>query len=205
MLLRLRLPDRPGMLGAVATAIGQVDADIHAVEILERGEGYAIDDFILSIPAGTLPDTLVSACTSVDDVQVIWLSRYSAHWGLESDIETVNRMAEEPHAAAEILVEDAPVGFHSSWAALVSTAGPALVHGTDLAPEFDAHTLARLGRLDELRTEELPAEWLPGWGVTVVAITPLPGDRAIVLGRQGGPGYLRSELVRLRHLAALAS
>jgi hypothetical protein len=59
--------------------------------------------------------------------------------------------------------------------------------------------------LDELRTEELPAEWLPGWGVTVVAITPLPGDRAIVLGRQGGPGYLRSELVRLRHLAALAS
>ena len=30
--------------------MGTVDADISAVEIVEKGDGYAIDDFILSLP-----------------------------------------------------------------------------------------------------------------------------------------------------------
>lgn len=204
ILLRVKLPDRPGSLGAVATAMGQVQADIYAVEIVERGDGYAVDDFILTLPATMMPDSLVSACASVEGVEVVWLSRYSAHWGLESDIETVNRMADEPHAAGEILVEDAPIGFHSSWAALIHLDRPGVVIATALAPELDTAAIALLGPLDELRTAELPAGWQPGWGVTVIAVSPLTGRRAIVLGRQGGPPYLRSELVRLRHLAALA-
>ncbi len=203
ILLRVKLPDRPGTLGAVATAIGHAQADIHAVEIVERGDGYAIDDFILSMPANVMPDTLVSHCAGVEGVEVIWLSRYAAHWGIESDIETVNRMAEEPHSAGEILVEDAPIGFHSSWALLVDDTGR-VRHGTDLAPELDEAGVAALGSLHELRTEELPAGWLAGWGTTVIAVAPLGGRRAIVLGRQGGPPYLRSELARLRHMAALA-
>ena len=204
MLLRVRLPDRPGSLGAVATAMGQVNADIYAVEIVERGDGYAIDDFILTVPANTMPDTLVSACTSVEGVEVVWLSRYAAHWGIESDIETVNRMTEEPESAGRILVEDAPVGFHSAWAALLSTSGPKVLVATELAPDLDAASLGWFGSLDEVRTDELPDGWLDGWGTTVIAVAPVPGDRAIVLGRTGGPRYLRSELARLRHMAALA-
>jgi len=203
ILLRVRLPDRPGTLGAVATAIGHAQADIHAVEIVERGDGYAIDDFILTMPGSVMPDTLVSHCAAVEGVEVVWLSRYAAHWGIESDIETVNRMAEDPKAAGEILVEDAPVGFHCSWALLVSAKG-AVVHATPLAPELDHDGVVRLGSLDVLRTDELEADWQPGWGTTVIAVAPLSRGRAIVLGRQGGPPYLRSELARLRHMAALA-
>lgn len=203
ILLRVRLPDRPGALGAVATAIGDSQADIHAVEIVERGEGYAIDDFILSLPNHVMPDTLVSFCAGVEGVEVLWLSRYDAHWGIESDIETVNRMAEEPHSAGAVLVDDAPVGFHSSWALLVSRSGEVL-HATDNAPELDSEGVSLLGDVSELRTCELEADWLPGWGTTVIAVSPLPQGQAVVLGRTGGPPYLRSELLRLRHLAALA-
>ena len=62
LILRIQVPDVPGALGKVATTMGTVDADISAVEIVEKGDGYAIDDFILSLPTETMPDTLVSTC-----------------------------------------------------------------------------------------------------------------------------------------------
>ena len=60
-LLRVVLPDRPGSLGSVASALGAAQADINAVEIVEKGDGFVIDDFMLSLPAGHRPDTLVTA------------------------------------------------------------------------------------------------------------------------------------------------
>ena len=50
-LLRLILPDRPGSLGTVATALGEVRADIHAIEIVEhrRENGTAVDDVVVEL------------------------------------------------------------------------------------------------------------------------------------------------------------
>ncbi|HZA74624.1 MAG TPA: amino acid-binding protein, partial [Propionibacteriaceae bacterium] len=45
-MMRVTLPDRPGSLGAVATAMGGVGADINAVEIVEKGAGIVVDDFV---------------------------------------------------------------------------------------------------------------------------------------------------------------
>ena len=36
-LLRLVVPDRPGIIGAVATALGDAGIDIVSVDVLERG------------------------------------------------------------------------------------------------------------------------------------------------------------------------
>ncbi|MDN5805244.1 MAG: amino acid-binding protein, partial [Microlunatus sp.] len=60
--MRVALPDRPGSLGAVATAIGSVGGDINAVEIVEKGNGVVIDDFIFGLPPNQLPETIVVAC-----------------------------------------------------------------------------------------------------------------------------------------------
>ena len=46
---------------------------------------------------------------------------------------------------------------------------------------------------------------MPGWGDTVIAVVPLSHGRCLVAGRQGGPGFLASELNRLQHMAALAN
>ena len=57
-LMRVTLPDRPGSLGAVATAMGGVGGDINAVEIVEKGAGIVVDDFIVDLPPNT-PETIV--------------------------------------------------------------------------------------------------------------------------------------------------
>ncbi len=43
VLIRVWLPDRPGALGLVASRIGAVDGDIVGIDVLERGDGVAVD------------------------------------------------------------------------------------------------------------------------------------------------------------------
>jgi hypothetical protein len=204
LLLRVQLPDRPGSLGAVATALGGVGADIHAVEIIDRGPDYAVDDIMLSLPQGVLPENLLSACAQLGGVRVLWVSHYHSDWGVESDIATLNRMASEPGRAGQILIEEAPVVFHSSWAVLVEVTAGVVLARSSMAPDIDGSDLGVFGTLETTYGAELEAGWQPGWGDTLIAAAPLPGGRAIVIGRNGGPAYLPVELVRLQHLATLA-
>jgi hypothetical protein len=203
-LMRVVLPDRPGSLGAVATVMGTVGADILAVEIVEKYEGYAVDDFVLELPVGNAPDALVTACTSVPDVEVVWLSHYPEGWGLQADVDVLNAMTEDPDHAEEILTLEAPQVFRVTWAVLVDPVAGRVLARTDLAPDLDGTGIAALGDLTGSRLGELPDGWLPGWGETLVAVAPFRNDASIVLARRGGPEFLKSELARLRHLAALA-
>lgn len=203
-LMRVVLPDRPGSLGAVATAMGAVAADINAVEIVEKYDGYAVDDFMVALPAGVAADSLVSACTSVPGVEVVWVSHYPESWGLQGDVDVLNAMTEEPERAETILTMAAPTIFRATWAMLVDRSTGKVLTRTDLAPDLDADAIGVLGPLDGARDGELPDGWLPGWGETLVALAPFRTDTTIVLARRGGPEFLKSELARLRHLAALA-
>lgn len=204
MLLRVQLPDRPGSLGAVASALGGVGADIHAVEIIDRGPDYAIDDFMLNLPQSVLPEDLLSACASVEGVKVMWVSHYHSDWGVESDIATLNRMASEPARAGQILTEESPIVFHSTWAVLVDVTAGSVLSSSSMAPEISGSDLSVFGGMDSTYATELTAGWQPGWGDTLIAVAALSGGRAIVIGRNGGPAYLPVELVRLQHLATLA-
>jgi len=203
-LVRVALPDRPGSLGSVASAMGQLNADINAVEIVERYEGFAIDDFMVELPAGSPADALVTVCESVPGVQVIWVSHYPEAWGLQADVDVLNAMTEDPEHAEEILTQQAPAVFRVSWAVLVDTATGTVVAKSDLAPDLDSAGVAALGPLDTVHSEELAEEWIPGWPETLLAVAPMRGTAAIVLARRGGPEFIKSELARLRHLAALA-
>ena len=50
VILTLRLPDRPGALGAVASRIGALGADITDVTIRRRGHGLAEDVLHVDLP-----------------------------------------------------------------------------------------------------------------------------------------------------------
>ena len=202
--MRVVLPDRPGSLGAVATAMGTVGADINAVEIVEKYEGYAIDDFMLEMPSGAAPDSLITACTSVEGVEVVWLSHYPEAWGLQSDVDVLNSMLEQPDDAERILTRDAPQVFRVSWAVLVDRVTGTVLAQTDLAPDLDGAGVTALGALDDVRDGELPDGWVTGWNETLIAVAPFRSNSSIVLARRGGPEFLKSELARLRHLTALA-
>lgn len=47
----VRLPDRPGALGAAASRIGALRGDVIGFEILQRGTGGAMDEFVVALPA----------------------------------------------------------------------------------------------------------------------------------------------------------
>jgi hypothetical protein len=205
-LLRLILPDRPGSLGTVAGALGEVGADIHAIEIVEhrRGDGTAVDDVVVDLPGRVLPDRLVSACNSVPDVEVIWFSRYGAGGGLHMDLEAVEQMTAAPAEAVEVLVEQAPAVLHADWAALLdSTDGAVKVtHETTATPEFGPVIekwlpLAKAATLDSPDGE--------GLAESVLVASPLASNHTVlVVGRRGGPPFLGSEVARLSYLANLA-
>lgn len=201
-LLRVALPDRPGSLGLVASALGTVRADISAVEIVERADGLAIDDFMLSLPPEGRADWLVSACSALDGVEVLWVSYYPESWGLEADSDLLDRMAADPDRARVTLVEGAPVVFHALWALALDRISGRVIARSELAPE-QLGNQALLAPLDRAHALELPAGWQEGWGVTMAACAPLPDGCTVVVGRSGGPEFRASEVVRLRHLAAL--
>jgi hypothetical protein len=107
-LLRVELPDVPGSLGRVASAIGEAGGDIEAIEIVEhRRDGSAVDDVLLETAPGVMPDSLVSACNQLDGVQVLWVSRYGAGGQLFLDLEAVEALTQNPRKACDELV-DAP-------------------------------------------------------------------------------------------------
>src|SRR6478736_10014294 len=134
--MRVALPDRPGSLGAVASAMGSVGGDINAVEIVEKGDGVVVDDFIVDLPPGRLPETIITACHRLEGVRVEWISRYPEGGGLQSDLEALERMTADPASAAETLVTLCPVVFRSHWAALINSAGNTALpaYATTLAP-----------------------------------------------------------------------
>jgi hypothetical protein len=206
-LMRVSLPDVPGSLGAVASAMGAIGADILAVEIVEKRDGIAIDDFVVGLPPDGLPDALISSCQDLDGVTVEWISRYPEGGGLQSDLETLERMTADPDHAAETLVSSAPAVFRSQWAVLVEVAADGTAtatYSTPMAPDLTSDHLKGLAPFDEAHRMTLDGEWIPGYDDTVVVIAPLGDRRGIVIGRLGGPAYLDSEVARLRHLARLA-
>lgn len=216
-LVRVSLPDVPGSLGSVATAMGSVGADIVAVEIVQKLGGTVIDDFMLTLPTDKLPDALVSACQGLDGVNVEWISRYPEGGGLQSDLETLERMTADPEHAAETLVAAAPTVFRSHWSTLLQLPGHPgadrtgseddgqihAVYSTDHAPRLDHAAASRLAPFDSTHRLVIEGDWLPGYDDSTVVVAPIDHDRVVVVGRIGGPAFLDSEIARLNHLAHL--
>jgi hypothetical protein len=191
-LLRVSLPDVPGSLGRLASAIGEAGGDIEAIEIVEkRYDGTAVDDVFLEMVDGAMPDAVVSACTGVDGVEVLWINRYAAGGNVFLDLEAVEDLTAHKDTALDRLIDLLPVVFRSDWGARIHrTSG--VRRSTEAAPDLLAFV-----ELDE------PAQ-VEDQGNDLVVACPLGADEIVLIGRRGGPAFLDSELARLEHLSALA-
>ncbi len=69
--VRIGLPDRPGALGLVASRIGAVGGDIVAINILERDDGRAVDEFVIEIGGQHLIELLQKEIHEVDGASVL--------------------------------------------------------------------------------------------------------------------------------------
>lgn len=206
-LLRVELPDVPGSLGALATALGGAGADIEAIEIVERRtDGRVVDDVLLELPPQVMPDALITACHALEGVTVEWISRYNAGANLSMDLEAVERFTEDPMQAIAQLVEVIPATFRTDWAlALNRVDGQVdVMAGSPTAPKLVDEAADWLGITKAKVLREVPE-----WDSTVLAASPARDRRGnglvVVVGRHGGPEFLNSELARLGHMVSLAA
>jgi hypothetical protein len=228
-LLRLVLPDRPGSLGAVATALGAEGADIETLDVVERGPyDSAVDDLVVSLPGERMAEVLITACQSVPDVRVESLRPHSRAAETVRDLGIVDAIAAEPVRALERLAELAPEAFRCTWAVVFdasamtsdaagseSAASPAgegvpdvwRVSASSAAPPTGTCPVPDLPIVGARRVspEEawVPVEWRDRDNDLAVAACGSP-YRVLLVARTGGPLFRASEVMRLAHLANLA-
>jgi hypothetical protein len=68
--VQVSLPDRPGSLGALASAIGFAGGDIRGLVVLSSEGGRGIDDITVAFP-GSDPQDLVNVLSAIGGVEVI--------------------------------------------------------------------------------------------------------------------------------------
>jgi ACT domain-containing protein len=68
--LQVALPDRPGSLGAVASAIGFAGGDIRGLVVMKSEDGRGYDDITVAVPGSDTSD-LIEVLTAIGGVEVI--------------------------------------------------------------------------------------------------------------------------------------
>lgn len=211
-LLRLVVPDKPGILGAVATALGDAGIDIVSVDVLERGGGVAVDDIVVDLPRDRVPDSLITAVRAVPGVEVEALRPFAGPLDTHRELELLEALARMGEGASvKLLAAELPRVFHSGWAVVLSATGDGaweVAAASDAAPGFEGLTLPWMPlsgpRLLPSEDDWLPERWREMALEMMVAPFGGPGC-AVVLGRSGGPAFRRSELLRLAHLTGIAT
>lgn len=211
-LLRVELEDRPGSLGSLAVALGSVGADILSLDVVERGAGYAVDDLVVELPNGAMPDMLISAAEALRGVRVDTIRPHTGLLEAHRELELIDHVAAADGRAAklQVLVDEAPRVLRVGWCTVVRLADdrPQRVAGSPGAPETQAADTPWLP-LAQPATLDGSADWVPPlWRDmhTTLAAAPLgdPGT-AVVLGRPGGPEFRPSEVARLGYLAGIVA
>ncbi len=68
--LQVVLPDSPGSLGAVASAIGFAGGDIRGLVVMKSEDGRGYDDITVAVP-GSDPSDLIEVLTAIGGVEVL--------------------------------------------------------------------------------------------------------------------------------------
>lgn len=211
-LLRVELEDRPGSLGSLAVALGSVGADILSLDVVERAAGYAIDDLVVELPPGAMPDMLITAAENLNGVYVDSIRPHTGLLDAHRELELIDHVAaaDGKKQRLQVLVDEAPKVLRVGWCTVVTLtdSGPQRLVGSSGAPETQA---AETPWLPLARAEALDAsaQWVPQvWRDmdTTLAAAPLSDpSTAVVLGRPGGPAFRPSEVARLGYLAGIVT
>jgi hypothetical protein len=211
-LLRVQLVDQPGSLGSLAVALGSVGADILSLDVVERASGYAIDDLVVDLPPGTMPDIVITAAEALNGVRVDSIRPHPGLLEAHRELELIDRIAAAvgKMAKLQVLADEAPRVLRVGWCTVVRTSetGFLRVVGSPGAPETQADSAPWLP-IERAEALDGSAEWVPQvWRDmdTTLAAAPLGEPHtAVMLGRAGGPEFRPSEVARLGYLSGIVA
>jgi len=200
VLVRVWLPDRPGALGLVASRIGAVDGDIVGIDVLEQGNGVAVDEFAVVLRDAAAIDLLVREIEEVDGASVEEVREVEHFPDPRLDaLESASRLcgATSVVELQQTLVEQIRAEFLADWSALMSFGRVLASSGAQVpAPSV-------LEALDS-GTSASPLVARGTTGPDDLAVAPLGCHRGTLLvGRDGHP-FRRRERAQLLALAGIA-
>lgn len=184
--LRVSVPDRPGSLAALTTALATVGANVLSVAVLDRESGRAVDDLLLDWPYGRGWDAVTSAVEACPGARVHGL-RHISETSVTHDSDLLSQVADQPSRALETVVDGLPHVLLADWCAAFDRRNPRQAeYATPGSPiplqETD-------GPLTRARTFAVDGESL--------LVAPIPSSSLRVLvGRYAGPGFTRGEVER---------
>ncbi|ALG86636.1 amino acid-binding protein [Gordonia phthalatica] len=192
----------------LAVQLGAIGADIRSLEVVERADGMVIDDLVVDLPAGALPDTLITAAEKVSGIRVDSLRPFAGVLDTHQELELIDLVAAGGKDRLQVLVDHAPRVLRVSWAAVLAKPGADVLRlyassGAPETPLVDADWLP----LEKVQSFDPESDWIPqSWRDmdTRVAAAPLGvNGKALLLGRIGGPDFRPAEIARLGYLAGI--
>ena len=196
--VRLSIPDRPGSLGMVTSAIGGAGADIVKIDVLESESGRALDDVFVVVRDVAHLAALRDRLNNAAGVMVTGTQYPAPPVTGHADLELIDQVLSRPERGLQTLVDGAPHAFGADWAALVEYGPDAALLGVLAVsvncPGPEKVVVTSPSRLAAIRVTAPGAEAPYGGG----ALVPIgAGPLALVLVREEGPEFHRSELWRL--------
>jgi len=199
VLLRVWLPDRPGALGAVASRIGAVRGDIVGIDVLERNEGVAIDEFGVVLSDPELLPLLVREVEEVDGCRVehVMVVTHFPDPRLDALI-SVALVCEADDAAAlrTALATYAGSAFQADWVAVMDKDQVLAAYGNPPADNY----LVALAQ----GAASSPAVASGLAGPADLAAAPLVTREAVLLVGRTGNEFRERERAQLLALARIA-
>ena len=202
--VRISVPDRPGSLGLVASAIGLAGADIATVDVLESSSGRALDDVFVDVRDAAHLDSVRDHLLGVAGVQVIGVQLPAPAAGGHADLELLGHVLASPARALQTLVDGAPGALGADWGAVIE-------FGPDDAPTGVRGISSKCPGEDHVRVSAPLRLFTPrvaapdGEPYVGTALVPLGDARlALLLVRESGPPFHRTELWRLEKVGQIA-
>jgi hypothetical protein len=208
--LRITIPDRPGALGAVATALSHGKANIVTLDVVEHGDGVAVDHLCVDAPGGLI-DALKRVALEVPEATIEAVRPVEAFRDTLAPIELAAALASAEGDALRVFVREAPGALWTTWCLAYRDAGDGveIIASSACSPQIPVLSapwlpLRRATRLDS--GDWMPPAWRMGRFTYEVAGAPLPGTNlGVLVARRHGPRFRPSETRALGLLADVAA
>jgi len=200
VLIRVWLPDRPGALGLVASRIGSVGGDIVGVDVVERGDRVAVDEFAVVVPDDGRLELMIREVEQVDGASVEEVRRVGIFPDPRLDaLESAAELCEADSIGSlqRVLAAQLRREFLADWVALLHDGAVVAADG-DRVPEVAKLVALATGTA----ASPLVADGVAG--PEDLAVARLGAHDAVILVGRAGHVFRRRERAQLLMLARVA-